>query len=205
MTPLRMIDLFSGIGAVTLGFERSGAARTIRFCEKDRYCQGVLRRHWPDVEIIDDVETADFAEGEADMIAGGFPCQDISYAGAGAGLSGARSGFYRHLVRARRVVRPLYTFMENVAALLGRGLGVVLGDLAEDGYDAEWDCVGSDQLGSSQHRERVWILAYADDARRQGPIWAGQSHQARPEWQAAYSEPLRSACGSCGRRHSANG
>ncbi|WP_430912867.1 DNA cytosine methyltransferase [Methylobacterium sp. sgz302541] len=192
---LRVLDLFSGIGGFGLGLERTGGFETVAFCEIDPFCRRVLAKHWPKVPCHHDVETRDFVAGEADVIVGGFPCQDISFAGRGAGITGSRSGLYRHLVRAIRMVRPRFAVMENVAALLDRGLGTVLGDLAEDGYDAEWDCVGPDQIGASQHRERVWVLADANHEGRQGPIWAGQSHQARPEWQAACREPLRSTRG----------
>jgi DNA (cytosine-5)-methyltransferase 1 len=191
----RVLDLFSGLGGFSLGLERAGDFETVAFCETDPYCQKVLARHWPGIPCHNEIETREFKEGEADVITAGFPCQDVSEAGKRAGLSGERSGLYREVVRAVRVVRPAIALLENVAALLRRGLGTVLGDLAEHGYDAEWDCVGADQIGSSQHRERIWILAYPDDAGRKGPVWAGQSHQARPEWQTSHSEPLRSACG----------
>jgi DNA (cytosine-5)-methyltransferase 1 len=192
---MRVLDLFSGIGAMSLGLERAGGFRTVAFCEIDPFCRRVLAMHWPSVPCHDDVSTRKFEDGEADVITAGFPCQDISFAGRGAGLAGARSGLFWEVVRAIRLVRPRFVLLENVAALLDRGLGTVLGTLAGDGYDAEWDCVGADRLGASQHRERIWILADANNAGRQGPIWAGEPHEARTEWQAAYREPLRSACG----------
>jgi DNA (cytosine-5)-methyltransferase 1 len=192
---LRVLDLFSGIGGFSLGLERTGGFETVAFCEINPFCRDVLAKHWPSVPIHPDVTEYEFQKGEADVITAGFPCQDISYAGRGAGITGTRSGLYRHVVRAIRVVRPLHVLLENVAALLDRGLGTVLADLAENGYDAEWDCVGADRLGATQRRERVWVLANPHDARRKGPVWAGQPHQARPEWQAACREPLRSACG----------
>lgn len=192
---LRVLDLFSGIGGFSLGLERTGGFKTVTFCEIDPFCRRVLAKHWPHVPCYEDVEAAEFSYRSADVVCGGFPCQDLSFAGRGAGLSGARSGLYRHLVRAIRLVRPAFALLENVAALLDRGLGTILGDLAEDGYDAEWDCVGADSVGASQNRERIWILANPHDSGRQGPIWAGQPHAARPEWQTACSEPLRSACG----------
>lgn len=194
MGAVNVLDLFSGLGAFSLGLERAGM-QTGAFCEIDPWCRRLLAQHWPDAEIHDDITKRGFVEGEADVICGGFPCQDISDAGQRAGITGSRSGLWKHLVRAIRLVRPRYAIVENVAALLSRGLDTVLGDLAEHGYDAEWDCVGADQLGASQHRERLWILANPHDPRREGPIWAGQPHQAREEWAAACSEPLRSACG----------
>lgn len=200
MSKLRVLDLFSGIGGFSLGLERTGGFETVAFCEIEDYPRRVLAKHWPDVPIYDDVRTLTHErlsqDGIAvDVICGGFPCQDISLAGKGAGLAGERSGLWREYARLVGELRPRYVLVENVAALLGRGLGDVLGDLAALGYDAEWECLGADALGASQHRERLWLLAYPNDAGREGPVWAGQPHQARPEWTAAHSEPLRSACG----------
>lgn len=166
---LRVLDLFSGIGGFSLGLERTGGFRTVAFCELDYYCRCVLARHWPDVPCHDDVTTRQFQPGEADVICGGFPCQDLSNAGKRAGLAGERSGLYRELVRAIRVVRPLHAIVENVAALLGSGMGTVLGDLAEIGYDTEWDCVPACALGAPHERDRVWIVAHAD----RGWRWPG--------------------------------
>lgn len=156
---MRVLDLFSGIGGFSLGLERTGGFRTVAFCEIDPYCRRVLAKHWPDVPVHDDITTREFQEGEADVITAGFPCQDLSYAGAGAGLSGARSGLYREVIRAVRVVRPRYAVLENVAALLGRGLGTVLGDLAAVGYDAEWHCIPASAVGAPHIRDRIWIIA----------------------------------------------
>ena len=160
---LRVLDLFSGIGGFSLGLERTGGFRTVQFCEIDPFCRRVLTKHWPGVPCHDDVTTMQFREGMADVITGGFPCQDISYAGRGAGLAGERSGLYRHLVEAVRVVRPRYAIVENVAALLGRGLDVVLGDLAEVGYDAEVHCIPASAVGAPHHRDRLWIIAHSHE------------------------------------------
>ena len=141
--------------------------RTIAFCEIDPFCRHVLNRHWPDVPIIDDVRSPTFPD--ADVICGGFPCQDVSYAGLRAGVTGERSGLYREVLRAIRLVRPKFTILENVAALLGNGMGRVLGDVAEDGLDAEWDCISAGELGAPHGRDRVWIiLANAHQRQPQG-------------------------------------
>jgi DNA (cytosine-5)-methyltransferase 1 len=161
----RVLDLFSGIGGFSLGLERAGM-KTVAFCEIDPFCRRVLAKHWPDVPCHDDITTREFVRGEADVICGGFPCQDISYAGDGAGLSGSRSGLYRELVRAIRLVRPRVAIVENVAALLNRGLGTVLGDVAEIGYDAEWHCVPASAVGAPHRRDRIWIVAHPDGAER---------------------------------------
>jgi DNA (cytosine-5)-methyltransferase 1 len=96
------------------------------------------------------------------IVDGGFPCQDISNAGKRAGITGSRSGLWREMVRCIRVVRPELVFVENVAALLGRGMGVVLGDLAEIGYDAEGDCISAADVGAPHLRRRIWIVAKSD-------------------------------------------
>lgn len=103
--------------------------------------------------------------GPIDLISGGFPCQDISQAGRGAGIKGERSGLWKEMHRIICEVRPRYVLVENVSALLGRGLGTVLGDLAESGYDAEWDCIPASSVGAPHQRDRVWIVAYPNECR----------------------------------------
>lgn len=155
------LSLFSGIGGLDLAAEWAGF-RTVAFVERDKYCQRVLAKHWPGVPISNDVCEREFTRGEADIISGGFPCQDVSNAGLRSGIAGERSGLYRELVRAIRVVRPRFAVVENVAALLNRGMGTVLGDMAEIGYDTEWDCIPASAVGALHHRERVFITAYSD-------------------------------------------
>jgi DNA (cytosine-5)-methyltransferase 1 len=165
---LSVLDLFSGIGGFSLGLERTGGFETAAFCEIDPYCQKVLAKNFPGVPCHDDVRTYPLKEGDADVITAGFPCQDVSFAGTGAGLAGSRSGLYREVVRAVRVVRPLYAVLENVAALLGRGLGTVLGDLAEVGYDAEWHCIPAAAVGAPHRRDRIWIVANPGGEQHEG-------------------------------------
>lgn len=157
--PLRVCSLFSGIGGLDLGLERAGM-KVVSQCEIDPYARRVLAKHWPNVPCHDDVTTREYTEGEADVVCGGFPCQDVSNAGKRAGLSAPRSGLYLHSIRAIRVVRPKYGVLENVAALLGGGLDRVLGDLAEIGYGAEWLCVSGRDVGAPHQRERVFIVAH---------------------------------------------
>jgi DNA (cytosine-5)-methyltransferase 1 len=189
---MRVLDLFSGIGGFSLGLERAGM-RTVAFCEIDPYCQRVLRKHWPDIPVHDDVRT--FGGVAAEVICGGFPCQDISRAGKRAGINGERSGLWYEFRRLIGEVRPRYVIVENVAAITVRGLLRVLGDLADLRYDAEWRVLGADDIGASQHRKRLWLLAYPDDPRLQRPVWVRQPGTSRAQWQAAHCEPLRSACG----------
>jgi DNA (cytosine-5)-methyltransferase 1 len=161
----RVLDLFSGIGGFSYGLERTGGFKTSAFCEIDPFCRAVLRKHWPNVPCYTDVRKLDAARLRADGIAvdavcGGFPCQDISLAGKGAGILGERSGLWSELARIIGEVRPLYVLLENVAALLGRGLDRVLGDLAALGYDAEWHCIPASAIGAPHVRDRIWIVAY---------------------------------------------
>jgi len=163
---LRVLSLFAGIGGFDLGLERTGGFETVAFCEIDPFCRRVLAKHWPHVRQYEDVRelTADrlAADGIAvDVICGGFPCQDISAAGRRGGMGGARSGLWREYARLIGEIRPRYVIVENSAGLLGLGLGVVLGDLAALGFDAEWDCLPAAILGAPHGRDRVWITAYA--------------------------------------------
>ena len=172
MKRLRLLDLFSGIGGFSLGLERSGAFRTVAFCDCEPFTHRVLKHHWPEVPIFDDVKTlnAERLKGGGvpgiDAICGGFPCQDISYAGPGEGLAGARSGLWFEFHRLIRELRPRFVFVENVSALLVRGLDAVLGSLAALGYDVWWDCIPASAVGAHHRRDRVWLVAYADAAER---------------------------------------
>ncbi len=161
---MKHLDLFSGIGGFALAARWVGW-ETVGFCEIDPYCQKVLRKHWPDVPIYEDVKAVTGKGLRADgitpsIITGGFPCQDISYAGKGAGIRGERSGLWAELCRIIGEVRPQYALLENVSALLSRGLDTVLGDLAEIGYDCEWHCIPASHVGAPHIRDRVWIIAY---------------------------------------------
>jgi len=160
--PLTFGSLFAGIGGFDLGLERAGM-RCEWQVEIDPYARAVLAKHWPDVRRHEDVRTFPPQEGEwgVDVICGGFPCQDISVAGKGAGLAGARSGLWYEYARIIGELRPRYVIVENVAALLARGMGTVLGDLSTLGYDAEWHVIPASAVGAPHRRERVWIVAHA--------------------------------------------
>ena len=173
-------SLFAGIGGFDLGFERAGM-RCRWQVEIDKYANRVLEKHWPRVARWDDITTFPpaFGDWSVDVICGGFPCQDISYAGLGAGLDGERSGLFFEAIRVVQQLRPRIVVMENVAALLTRGLDRVLGTLAEIGYDAEWHCIPAASVGAPHIRNRAFIVAYSDDsgpprtrsrAQRQGKV-----------------------------------
>ncbi len=162
MSALTFGSLFAGIGGMDLGLERAGMKCAWQV-EINPYAQRVLAKHWPDVPKFDDVRQVGMAQlGYVDLIAGGFPCQDISNAGKQAGIDGERSGLWSEFARIIREVRPRFVLVENVAALLGRGLGRVLGDLAASGFDAEWDCIPASALGAPHRRDRLFIFAHAN-------------------------------------------
>jgi DNA (cytosine-5)-methyltransferase 1 len=187
---MRVLDLFSGIGGFSLGLERAGM-KTVAFCEIEPFARRVLAKHWPGVPIYDDVRALTgellWADGIAvDVICGGFPCQDISQAGKRAGLAGERSGLWREFARLIGELRPRYVIVENVAALLGRGLGDVLGDLATLGYDAEWHCIPASAVGAPHRRDRIWIVA---NPNRSGCERPGQTQPARRKRKAKSTRP----------------
>jgi DNA (cytosine-5)-methyltransferase 1 len=164
MGKLKVLDLFSGIGGFSLGLERTGGFETVAFCEIDPYCRAVLRKHWPDVPIHEDVTKLRSGDiGSAEVICGGFPCQDISVAGKGEGIEGSRSGLWVEYDRLIGEIGPRIVIVENVSALLGRGIARVLGDLAALGYDCQWHCIPASAVGAPHRRDRAWIVAYAND------------------------------------------
>jgi DNA (cytosine-5)-methyltransferase 1 len=172
MTKLRVLDLFSGIGGFSLGLERTGGFETVAFCEIEPFPRKVLAKHWPGAPCYEDIAVADFtALGPVDLVTAGFPCQDISFAGKGAGLAGERSGLFWHVLRAAGLVGRPKLLLENVAGLLNRGMGAVLGALAQIGYDAEWHCIPARAVGAPHGRDRVWIVAdpQRDEQPRQEP------------------------------------
>jgi DNA (cytosine-5)-methyltransferase 1 len=179
-------SLFSGIGGFDLGFERAGM-RVSWQVELDPYCRAVLARHFPDAARFEDVrEVGGETLDPVDLLCGGFPCQDLSAAGRGAGIDGARSGLWSEFARIVRELRPRYVVVENVPALLtGKGkrwergpIGRVLGDLAEARYDAEWACLSAGEFGAPHLRKRVWIVAYpARDAEAGATAESGSERQ----------------------------
>lgn len=167
MPNLRSLDLFSGIGGITLGFERAGI-KTVAFCEIDEGCIRVLNKHWPSVPIFGDIRSlhASDVPEDIDIITGGFPCQDLSSAGRGRGLNAARSGLWWEMLRIVGEVRPRYVVVENVRNLLSSGkswFGAFLRSLAEVGYDAEWSCIPAAYAGACHIRDRVFVVAYPSE------------------------------------------
>ncbi len=165
--PLRYLSLFSGIGGFDLGFDRAGmvCAGQVEFDEKAR---AVLAKHWPDVPRLNDVREVQGHEfGTVDVIAGGFPCQDVSVAGRRAGLAGERSGLWFEFHRLIDRVRPRWAVIENVPGLLssngGRDFAVILRGLVECGYGVAWRVLDAQYFGVAQPRRRVFIVASLGD------------------------------------------
>lgn len=180
-------SLFAGIGGFDLGLERAGM-RVSWQVEQDPYCRAVLARHFPEAARFEDVREVGAQNlPPVDLICGGFPCQDLSPAGRGAGIDGARSGLWSEFARIVRELRPRYVVVENVPALLtGKGkrwdrapVGRVLGDLAEAGYDAEWACLSAREFGAPHLRKRIWIVAYPARDAEAGPAPSPGSERQR--------------------------
>lgn len=166
---MKIGSLFSGIGGFDLGFERAGFEIAWQV-EIDPFCQAVLARHWPTVRRYDDVRTIGPELTPVDVIVGGFPCQDISSNNQyKTGISGQQSGLFAEAIRVVRDLRPRYVVLENVADLLVRGMGTVLGELAALGFDADWECLPAAAFGAPQPRWRVFLIAYP----RRGGCQAG--------------------------------
>ena len=177
------LALFAGAGGGILGGKLLGW-RTVCAVEWDQYAATVLAQRQNDgllesFPIWDDVQTFDGRpwRGIVDVVSGGFPCQDISVAGKGAGIDGERSGMWRHMARIIGEVRPRYVFVENSPALIHRGLARVLADLASLGYDARWGIIGADDCGAPHVRKRIWIVANSNSAQRKGAGFTSRSHQ----------------------------
>jgi DNA (cytosine-5)-methyltransferase 1 len=196
---LKVLDLFSGIGGFSLGLHRAGM-QTVAFCEINPFARAVLAKHWPETPCYDDVRTLSAerlaADGiSVDVICGGFPCQDLSIAGLGAGMAGERSGLWSEITRLVGELQPRYLLVENVANLLagerGAWFGRVLGDLAALGYDAIWHRISAASLGAPHRRERVWIVAYPNghvDPDFGAAIASGAFSEALEQWRRGVDE-----------------
>lgn len=195
-TALTVGSLFSGYGGLELGLRN--ALRRLRLhahvlwqAEANAYRRAVLRKHWPRVrryEDVRDIETPPIV----DILCGGFPCQDLSFAGRMAGLSGPRSGLWWEFARVIRLVRPSVVFVENVRGLQ-RYLGDVLGPLASLGFDAEWDCFEAAAVGAPHRRERIFLLAYTDGFKRRA---VARRRGSRGRAESSYGSAAANAPGS---------
>ncbi|MCD4483407.1 DNA cytosine methyltransferase [Chromobacterium vaccinii] len=178
------LALFGGAGGGILGGHLLGW-RTVCAVERDAYAAQVLAQRqtdgclapfpiWSDVCSFDGRPWAGFV----DVVSGGFPCQDISAAGRGAGIEGERSGLWAEMARIIGEVQPRFVLLENSPLLVGRGLALVVGDLAEMGFDAEWTCLSASDLGAPHKRDRIWLAAVANRGRgRRDRASGGQVEQ----------------------------
>lgn len=166
------LALFAGAGGGVLASQIIGA-NTVCAVEWDAYAAGILAQRQndgllPAFPVWDDVSTFDGRpwRGIVDLVSGGFPCQDISAAGSGAGIEGSRSGLWKQMLRIIGEVRPGFVFMENSPLIVRRGLAVVISDLAEIGYGMQWMCLSAAECGAHHGRDRFWGLAYPDSSRQ---------------------------------------
>ena len=192
---------FSGVGGFDLGFERAGMS-VLWQAEIDEWCRRVLRDHWPQATIYDDVRAVGGGAAAVDLLCGGFPCQDLSVAGKRAGFKGERSSLFFEFARIADELRPRWIVLENVVGLLssaeGRDFGILLATLAEIGYGCAWRVVDARFFGVPQRRRRVFIVGcFGDDGERavravgaggEGDLAAGEC-----SWQGASPPPLLEA------------
>ena len=160
---LKMLDTFAGIGGFSYAAKYliDPGIETTGFVEIDPFCQKILSKNFPNIPIYDDITTFTAKPFQYDIISGGFPCQDISVAGRQKGITQTtRSGLFYELLRVICMVRPKYVILENVAAILNNGLDIVLAELYEAGYDAEWATFPASLIGAAHQRDRWWLVAY---------------------------------------------
>jgi DNA (cytosine-5)-methyltransferase 1 len=190
---LNGLDLFSGIGGFAIALDPF--VNTVAYCEQDKYCQAVLLSRIedgkiPNAPIWDDIRTlhsSDLGGIPVDIIIGGFPCQNISCAGRGEGLSGAKSGLFFEIVRLANETNCSFLFLENVPNIRTRGLEEVITELAEIGFDSRWLCVSASAMGAPHQRERWFCFAS-----RKGISLANTMRESRfQERRISVSAPLR--------------
>jgi DNA (cytosine-5)-methyltransferase 1 len=177
---VQVLDLFSGIGGSSLGFERAGM-KTAAFCDNDPYCQTILAKHWPRVPIYDDIKQLNHRRlhhdgiNHIDIICGGYPCQPFSIAGRRRGEKDPRH-LWPEMHRLIREIRPRWVVCENVDGHVERGLDTVLADLENAGYACWTFVVPACAVGAPHRRDRVWVVAHAARIRRKEPAGSGLSN-----------------------------
>lgn len=200
---LKVFDCYSGIGGFSYGLQMTGGFETVAFCEINPYCQKVLHKHWSDVPCFDDVKRIDSKTIEQlppiDCFTAGFPCQPFSIAGNMKGSNDNRN-LWSETIRVIRLLRPRYIILENVPNIrtIERGyvFGRILADLAQSGYDAEWQCISARSVGAPHKRERVFLIAYSNSIRRRTVFNHVESNvETRPdEWKTAQGITRWSDC-----------
>lgn len=159
---MKVLDLFSGIGGFSLGLERAGMT-TIAFCEKEPFCQTILKRHWPHVPVFDDIRSlsADDLPEPPDLVCGGYPCQPFSVAGQQRGTADDRH-LWPEMLRIIQECRPTWVIAENVAGHVRLGLDQVLSDLENEGYFAQPFVIPACAVDAPHRRDRLWIVGYTE-------------------------------------------
>ena len=159
---LNVLDLFSGIGGFSVGLEATGKFKTIGFCEQDKFCQKVLRKHWNNVPIYEDIKKLDARKIKADVVVGGFPCQSISIAGKQKGKDDDRY-LFPEMLRVIKEVQPRWIIGENVQNLINISDGQILQDihnsLEAENYEVQTFNITASSQGAWHKRSRVWIVA----------------------------------------------
>ena len=178
---LTVLDLFSGIGGFSVGLEATGKFKTIGFCEQDKFCQKVLRKHWSDVPIYEDIKKLDARKIKADVVVGGFPCQSISIAGKQKGKDDDRF-LFPQMLRVIKEVKPKWIIGENVQNLLNISNGEILqgihNDLETCGYEVQTFSISASSQGAWHKRSRVWIVAANSNTR----LSIGKNEEIQTGW-----------------------
>jgi DNA (cytosine-5)-methyltransferase 1 len=186
---LKILDLFSGIGGFSLGLEATGHFETAAFCEIDPYCKQVLKKHWPDVPIFDDIRQLKGTDiGTIDIITGGYPCQPFSVAGKQKAEQDPRH-LWPEYFRLIQELRPTW-----VSGHIKLGLDSVLEDLASEGYSSRTFIISAASIGANHKRERIWTVAYSNDSRDRTSQHETNSNREKINegWQEqSFSEPSR--------------
>ena len=158
---LKVLDLFSGIGGFSLGLEATNYFETVAFCEIDKYCQKILRKHWSDVPIFEDIKKLNGKElPKIDVITGGYPCQPFSVAGKQKAEQDPRY-LWTEYFRLIKELRPTWVIGENVSGHIKLGLDTVLTNLESEGYSTRTFSISASSVGANHKRERIWILGYS--------------------------------------------
>ena len=164
MDKLNVLDLFSGIGGFSLGLEATGGFETKAFCELDKYCKSVLKKHWPDTRQYDDIKELTYDKLRSDgidtidIITGGYPCQPFSVAGKQKGTEDKRH-LWPEYFRLVKECRPTWVIGENVSGHIKLGLDQVIEDLESEGYATRTFSISASSIGANHQRERIWIIA----------------------------------------------
>ncbi|MGW1837098.1 DNA cytosine methyltransferase [Streptomyces sp. NPDC002067] len=161
-----IVELCAGYGGLGMAIEELTRDHVTYVAEIDPHASMILELRYPGAPNMGDIRTCDWRDlaGKVDILAAGFPCQGISNAGLRKGLEDERSGIWRNVCDAIRVIRPRIAFLENVAAIRSRGLDQVTADLAAIGYDTRWTCLRASSVDAPHHRDRWFSIAVPEDA-----------------------------------------